>query len=251
MAIAGRDMPVERGALIALAPGVEHDCRRLGDADGWSVIFLADSAAGDGSSQSAFGHAIPADRPFDVFRLPVLHMTSPIALTEPTFTSAVHCVQVMHDELRHRRAGYDIVVRSALQMLLVLAGREIADLRHRDTNAPDRAAQRFLAAVFADIEASYAAGASLREAARRLGIQPGHLTTKLRALSGRTYGAWVIERRMIEARRLLSATHESLDAIAGRVGYGDAESFVRRFRAQHGVSPGAWRRSAQSRSITA
>ena len=47
---------------------------------------------------------------------------------------------------------------------------------------------------------------SLRDVASELGMTPGHLTTVVRRRTGRTVQEWIIERRMTEARNLLSDT---------------------------------------------
>jgi AraC-like DNA-binding protein len=53
---------------------------------------------------------------------------------------------------------------------------------------------------------------------------------------------WLTERRMQEARRLLTETDLTVAAIAHRVGYLDVSYFIRRFRAEHQITPALWRR---------
>jgi AraC-like DNA-binding protein len=60
-----------------------------------------------------------------------------------------------------------------------------------------------LAQVFGFIEERYRDRISLSDAARAVGLTPGHLTTVVRRKTGRTVGEWIAERRMAEARRLL------------------------------------------------
>ena len=84
---------------------------------------------------------------------------------------------------------------------------------------------------------------SLRDVADAVGLTPGHLTTAIGRRTGRTVQQWITERRMREARRLLADTDLAVGEIARRVGYREAGYFVRRFRAEHGVPPAAWRRA--------
>src|SRR5919206_441434 len=68
---------------------------------------------------------------------------------------------------------------------------------------------------------------SLRDVARELGMTPGHLTTVVRRRTGRTVQEWIIERRMAEARSLLSDTQLPIADIAHRVGMPDPGYFSR------------------------
>ena len=54
-------------------------------------------------------------------------------------------------------------------------------------------------------------------------------------------GAWILERRLAEARRRLLHTSEMVDVIAERVGYADPTHFIRMFRRAHGATPAVWR----------
>lgn len=65
-----------------------------------------------------------------------------------------------------------------------------------------------------------------------------------RAATGRTPAAWLLERRLAEAHRLLTSSREPVAAIAGRTGFGDPFHFSRCFRRRYGVSPRRARRPA-------
>lgn len=82
---------------------------------------------------------------------------------------------------------------------------------------------------------------SLRDVARELGVTSGHLTTVVRRRTGRTVQDWIIERRMAEARNLLSNTNLPISEIARRVGILDPAYFSRMFRRIHGTPPRRWR----------
>ena len=84
---------------------------------------------------------------------------------------------------------------------------------------------------------------SLRDVADELGLTPGHLTTVVRRRTGRTVQEWIIERRMAEARSLLSDTELPVSEIARRVGMSDPGYFSRLFHRTHGASPRRWRSS--------
>ncbi len=236
------------GCVFMIAPGMPHDARGLATAAGWTVMFTAAGATPSPLPGLALFEDAPAGLVFDPFRRTASRAGAPLILAAADMAALVALIERMETELTTRPAGYDIAVRAALNLAMVQLGRAAtAPPDTPPTTPPDAAPQGrdLLARVFEDIDLHFAADASLAAGARRLGIAPAHLTTRIRRLTGKTYGGWVIERRMIEARHLLATTPRSLAAIAATVGYRDTESFIRRFRARHGLPPAQWRSQAR------
>ena len=109
-------------------------------------------------------------------------------------------IESMEAELDARREGYREAALAHLTLLLIdlarMADDVVGDLR--------RSGEPLIADVFAVIDRRIAEPLSLRDVARELGLTPGHLTTVVRRRTGRTVQEWIIERRMAEARALLS-----------------------------------------------
>ncbi|MBT9312218.1 response regulator transcription factor [Leptothoe kymatousa] len=103
-----------------------------------------------------------------------------------------------------------------------------------------------LTAVFEFIEANYQRPINLTDVAQAVGYSPAYLTNLAQSQTGRTVKAWIIERRMAQARQLLQNTAESIKKIAGSIGYADAGYFTRQFRKLHGVTPQVWRSQPNS-----
>lgn len=146
-------------------------------------------------------------------------------------------IESMEVELRDRRDGYRQAALAHLTLLLIDVARMtddvVGDLR--------RSGEPLIADVFAVIDRRIAQPLSLRDVAHELGLTPGHLTTVVRRRTGRTVQEWINERRMADARALLSATDLPISDVARRVGITDAGYFTRLFRTTHGVSPRSWR----------
>ncbi|MEM9005901.1 MAG: helix-turn-helix domain-containing protein, partial [Cyanobacteria bacterium P01_F01_bin.86] len=103
-----------------------------------------------------------------------------------------------------------------------------------------------LLAVFEFIEAHYQQPINLTDVAQAVGYSPAYLTNLSQSHTGRTVKAWIIERRMAQARELLANTTESIKQIADSIGYADAGYFTRQFRKLHGVTPQVWRSQPHS-----
>ncbi len=105
-----------------------------------------------------------------------------------------------------------------------------------------------LASVFRFIEAHYRQPISLGDVAEEAGYSPAYLTNLVQSHTGRTVKQWIIERRMAEAKFLLTTTKQSVRCIAESSGYSDAAYFARQFRHLHGVSPQVWREQSVAKA---
>ncbi|MEA5419132.1 response regulator [Spirulina sp. CCNP1310] len=100
-----------------------------------------------------------------------------------------------------------------------------------------------LSPVFHFIEAHYDQPIKLTDVAQAVGYSPAYLTNLVQTQTGRTVKRWIIERRMAQARHLLTTTNQTVNAIAQQVGYHDVSYFVRQFRQCHHNSPQLWRKT--------
>lgn len=243
IARADPDLPVAAGDVFLVAPGEIVGPAVWGSPDlrgvtGWSVLFDADLlGARPAASPLAWGaHPLLAPfvggRPTGITRL----VAPPDA--RPAWEERIGRLEA---ELRERRDGYHAAAAAHLTLLLVdvariadgVADGVVSDLRLNS--------EPLLSEVFTVIEQRFAGPLSLRDVAAAVGLSPGHLTTRVRDRTGRTVLEWIIERRMLQARRLLATTDAPVATIGREVGFPDPGYFARVFRREHGVSPAAWR----------
>jgi AraC family transcriptional regulator, transcriptional activator of pobA len=234
--IDGRSWTVTDGDLFVISagqvvsfPGLRHDFVR----DGWAVYFPADVIRPGGSGAYSSWRAHPLLFPFaggagraQRLRIPAAERDAWVARFE-----------ALDAELRGRRDGHAEAALAHLTLLLVAVARlpaVVAD-ELRSQQEP------LLAAVFDVIERRYAEPISLADVAAELALTTGHLTTVVRRKTGRTVQQWLNERRMQQARVLLTDTDLTVAAISHRVGYRDVSYFIKRFRADHDMSPARWR----------
>lgn len=237
LSVGGSRRPVADGDLVLVAPGAVVGpglTAELGDSRGWSVFFPPDALgrellswrthpllagfAGGGAGGSRRLRVAVADRPAWIARIAALEA-----------------------ELSGREEGHREAALAHLTLLLVATSRLAADV----AQALRLGDEPLLADVFAFIEEHFAEPVSLRDVAAAVALTPGHLTTVVGRRTGRTVQAWIGERRLAEARRLLAETDEPVETVGRRVGFRDASYFSRRFRRAHGVTPAAWRRAAR------
>lgn len=92
------------------------------------------------------------------------------------------------------------------------------------------------------IEADLAAPHPVEALAALVSLSPFHFVRAFAATVGKPPHAYLVERRMIEARRLLLETGCDITEIGLAVGYSGGGSFARAFQQHTGMSPSAFRR---------
>ena len=223
------------GQVYVVAPGAAVDPRQVPHRDAGVGVFF-DPAALDGDARSPWPSWC---------RHPLLfpfvhgHSGGLLQLTVPPERQSMwaNVIGSIETELAERKEGYRQAALAHLTVLLIdvarLANDVVGDLR--------RSGESLLAEVFTVIDRHRSEPLSLRDVASELGMTPGHLTTVVRRRTARTVQEWIIERRMTEARNLLSDNELPVAEIARRVGMSDPGYFSRLFRRTHGTSPREWR----------
>lgn len=241
--LSGRQWRVRTGDVYLVAPGevigAGDDTAGLATAEGCGVYFPPEVLRSAAPGELLSWRAHPLLYPFVGTAAGGAQRLSVPAADRAGWSDRLAALE---GELVHRRDGHREAVLAHLTLLLVevsrLAADVAGDLRLRD--------EPLLAEVFEFVERRYRDRISLSDVAGAVGLSPGHLTTVVRRRTGRTVGAWITERRMVEARTLLVQTDLPVAEVGRRVGYDDAGYFTRTFRRVHGATPLGWRHAAQA-----
>jgi AraC family transcriptional regulator, transcriptional activator of pobA len=223
------------GQVYVVAPGATVDPGKVPHRNNGVGLFFDPAALdGDGRSPWPSWRRHPLLFPFVHGQSSGLLQLEVPAARQPMWDSVINSIEA---ELAARKEGYRQAALAHLTVLLIdvarLAGDVVGDLR--------RSGEPLLAEVFTVIDRHQGEPLSLCDVAAELGMTPGHLTTVVRRRTGRTVQEWIIERRMAEARNLLSETELPVAEISRRVGMSDPGYFSRLFRRTHGTSPREWR----------
>lgn len=79
-----------------------------------------------------------------------------------------------------------------------------------------------------------------------LGSTPHLLDKAARTSFGKPVKHFILERRLLEAKRLLKFTIRSSEDIAAELGFDDPAYFSREFKKHKSVAPGTWRKAIRS-----
>ena len=148
------------------------------------------------------------------------------------------CIQ---REMDSDTPAHDRATRHYLGLLGVWLERQTARAAG-DTPRPD-GARRLVARYTALMERAFRTGAGVGELAAELGVTTTHLTRCCRETCGRSAIELLQDRRIFEARRLLSETDIAVGRIGESVGFTSPAYFTRAFQTRTGTSPREFRRS--------
>lgn len=226
------------GDLFVIAPGEVHDARGIREPEGWLALFRADALDPARSDSSAFV-ALPGELLLLSFLRPQGVSTGHYRIPPAQRPHWGSRFLELEREIAGKGLGYVNACRALLELLLIDAARLAAE---KLTSVPVQS-RPLLTQVFQFIEARFSQPISLVDVARAVGKSPAYLTDQVRRQTGRSVLAWIIERRMAEARRLLLETEQDVGEIGEAVSYVDTGYFIRQFKKLHGVTPLAYRRA--------
>jgi AraC-like DNA-binding protein len=225
-----------RRSLFVAAPGETHDARGLGAATGWVLRFAPSALVGGGGVDE-----LRLPQPGEpLWRVLVRSGRTQHVVPEARSRCWSWWLSMLDDELASRGRGYEQAARSLTQLLLI----DLSRLARAEPSG-GRGQERTVAEMFAYIEEHYGSDISLDDVAVGIARSPAHLARTVRRLTGRSVNDWIAERRMAEARALLTQTDAPIDEVARSTGFQDPAYFRRRFKRAHGFPPREWRRAAR------
>lgn len=146
-------------------------------------------------------------------------------------------------ELDSLHTANDRAAYHHLGLLSVWLERQVARQIPEATTKPD-ASRKLVARYTALLEREFRSGMGAGDFAAALGITPTHLTRCCNAACGKTASALLQDRKIFEARKLLSETRLPVAKIAVNLGFNSPAYFTRAFQNATGLSPSLFRRSA-------
>lgn len=219
----GGSDPLGPGMLLAIRPGLRHRCRAAGAALGFINL--------------AFSPELTAAWPAAVAALPGWsgHLAPPIL--RPTGED----LRALLDHLADIEGGATADALTAAALVNDTAWR-CRRLTARQRQRPPEVIMRLQAAC-GDPD-SLSGGASA--IAGQLGVSREHLTRLARRHLGTSLNAFIAERRLDHAARLLRHSGIAVTAICLASGHGNLGHFHTVFKRRFGCTPDAYRRQAQS-----
>jgi AraC family transcriptional activator of pobA len=150
-------------------------------------------------------------------------------------------VEAISEEYADQMPGAQAVLLS----LMAIALTQIARLRAQGIDA--QPADSLVLRLRRTIDQHYRDRWRLADYVAALGTTEHLLDSAARRTTGLSVNDLVMERRVLEAKRLLMFTNRAVEDIAYELGFGDPSYFTRFFRRRAGATPSAWRAERQAR----
>ena len=225
-------LPCPPGTLLVLQPGQVHHFGDLTQLEGWLAILRADLLAPSGAGAPYARASLP---------LQILEALPSRIRLQPAAQSAL--IQNL-ERLAQDAAGSANETRNALMRAEVEALVLRLQLDHAALEPPPSAQtsalQRFRRfRTLVELEFRREHGASHYAAC--LGCSERSLARAALSATGRSAKEVVTARVMLEAKRLLVHSRLSVESIGHEIGFSEATNFVKAFRRETRLSPGAFR----------
>ncbi len=219
-----QEYDISPGTLFFISPGQVHRFEEWQSVRGGSIFF---------TEQFFLLHQLDRDKLFALSFLDNFYGQPYLKPDPDTFADILHTIQLLLTE--KRRADYSPDIAQSL--LHVLLGRIQRGMDTQTGIPAPRRAMLIYKQLRNLIELHFAEPLTASDYADRLAITPHHLNHAVKQLTGRTTSALIRERIVLEAKRLLTFTHQSVTQIADELGMADPSYFARLFRAETGQSP--------------
>ncbi len=224
-----RDYAVEGETLFFLSPGQVHSVRADQRLDGVIISF----------SQSFYDHT--AAPPSELLDLPFFFSVEAAPLLPIPAGDEFRIAQAVaeiRDEFNHAAPFAGASIRAWLRILFARAHR-LYQVNH--SVAEPTAGARLIRQFHLSVERHFREEFTLAEYARELGVTANHLNDVVREEAKQSAGGVVRQRKLLDAKRLLSHSEMSVSEIGYHIGFQDPSYFSRFFRREMGLAPAAFR----------
>lgn len=175
----------------------------------------------------------------------------------------VHLKSALYDLLEAFRHRYDPAEGDLLSLAATLEGRLnsqtgipllLADFRDGSDSLmaygdrPHAArVQVRMESIRRYVDESYAGNLTLPQVSRKFGMSPSAFHRGFRKLTGKTFGNYLSDRRIEEAKRLLLTTSMTLEQVAQASGFNSSSYLIQTFRRRVRMTPGQYRSRRNNR----
>jgi len=223
-AIDYQEYQIYAGTLFFISPGQLHLFEEWDNVEGYVLMFTEEFFLLNLQNKNTLFELSYLD---NLYAQPLLELTSADAAE----------LQVLFD-LLSTEFGQPIPHDDSLRaLLLVLLNQIQRKVNVQREGSPSTHYQAVFKQLNALLQKHYIDNWPVSYYADALNITPHHLNTVTRTITGQTAGEIVRGRSILEAKRLLTFSDQTVLQIADQLGYNDSAYFARTFKRQTGLAP--------------
>jgi AraC-like DNA-binding protein len=212
-------------SLFFLRPGQVHALELSAESDGYLMQFSTDFYFP--SDKASLGLLRKASR------------QGYYQMNSESYEKISSILQAIHWEYNTKKDGYNIAVKSNMDLLLVeLARHQCQPMGNKNLHQQekfDKFIQLLEQHILTNKQVSYYA--------RLMNISPYQLNSITKATLGKTCSELIYEQVILEAKRCILATSNQISQTAYRLGFTDVSYFIRFFKKHTGHTPETYRQN--------
>ncbi len=145
-------------------------------------------------------------------------------------------ISVMYEEMENRKEGYELMVRSQLNSLLISVFRKMSlSMENAFTGVGDELLNYIVRNCHEKL--------TLEDIAKKCSYNTAYFSRKFKDFAGMTFTEFLKKARIEKAMALLRSTELKISHISEQVGYSDKTKFFTHFSAVTGMTPLQYRKS--------
>ncbi len=216
-----------------LSPGQVHRIFRDKDYHGYLIVFSSEFfPLGSIRQEDSLLY-------FPFFNNPT--MLPVLDLDEGSFDEIIQLIRQMEKESHLKQQSHTEILRTYLQLLLLKCKRhymwKFAEKQKMNTPHFSQVQQFNML-----VEKKFAEHLLIQDYAEMMGISPAVLNRSVKKIIGKTAAEIIVDRLILQAKRLLTYTDLSNKEIAFSLNYTDPSYFTRTFKKKTGKSPSQFRK---------
>ncbi|GAB3643747.1 AraC family transcriptional regulator [Spirosoma arcticum] len=224
---------IQAHSLFFISPGQLHYFEEWKPVTGGTIMFTADFFL--------LNHNNP-DKLFELSFLDNFYANACIQPDPKSYSEIKHTIDLLFAE--HRRVDCSpTICQSLLHILLQQVQRSV------DTKNEHPVSKKYLI-VYKNfkklVDTHFAENRTVGEYAAWLNVTQHHLNYVTKRVTGKTATDAIRARSMLEAKRLLTFTDQTVSEVAAQLNYFDGSYFAKLFKAEVGMAPMAFKASAQT-----
>lgn len=220
-----------------ISPNQVHSWQEIGRVKGYVILFTKE-----------FYSIMFRNRELQEFSFFDNIQTIPfLDLEKETARRIANLMKIMEIEYESHHLFRDNILRSFLNVLLF----DLARIYHPVVNLKKAGRSSQIIRMFDKlIDTHYRTHRTAGDYAGLLHITPNYLNGVCKSVTGKSSGEYIRDRQLLEAKRLLVHTNNSVAQIAYDLNFEDNSYFGRFFKRGTGVAPAEFRRKARMHTFT-
>lgn len=143
-------------------------------------------------------------------------------------------VNMIVKEYKNKQCGYGSVLHGCVRVLFT----KVLRLLYSESNTPTCKNDKLFGEIMSYIDENYTQKISLSELARKAFYNPVYFSDLLKKHCGKSFSAYIKEKRIKKAAELLKQKNKSIEEIMAETGYGDKKLFYTHFKEFYNTTPG-------------